>query len=461
MSVDQAAVRDERQPAGGPAWLTPPPDLNRLAPELWPRTAARRDSGEIEVGGVSLGDIAGQFGTPAAVFDEAEFRSRCAEFRSAFHDFDVYYAAKAFLCKATARLADEAGLGLDVCTLGELAVAQAVGFPADLIVLHGNNKSAEEIRQALEYGVGRIVADSFDEIRRIGQIAADTGCRPRILLRVTVGIRTSAHEHNATAHEDQKFGFSVLGGAAAEAVRLVLADERLELAGLHVHIGSQILGTRAYQEAAVKAVRLHAAVLAEHRAWLPYLSLGGGFGIAYTQADQPATTGQFAQILRDTARAECAALGMPLPRLAIEPGRAIAGPSGCTLYRVGTVKPVPGYRTYVAVDGGMSDNIRPALFGADYSVSLAGRVSDAAPALVRVVGKHCDAGDVIVRYAYLPADTRTGDLIAVPQTGAYCRSLSSNFNHTPRPPVVAVLGGEARLIVRRETVADLLCLDVG
>ncbi|GAA2466352.1 diaminopimelate decarboxylase [Streptomyces macrosporus] len=438
-----------------------PEDVNALHPGLWPTTAALDDHGVLTIGGVPVSEIAERHGTPAYVFDEVDFRARCAAFREAFHDFDVYYAGKAFLSRTTARIAEEAGLSLDVCTEGELAYAQAVGFPAERILMHGNNKSEAELAAALEYGVGRIVVDSFEELDRLHALVPHfPGSRPRVLLRVTVGVRADTHAYIATAHEDQKFGFSLVGGEAETAIRRVLDDGLLELRGLHSHIGSQILGTAGFEAAAKRLLELRARI-AREGAELPELDLGGGFGIAYTPADEPTGPKEMADILRTVVARECAALGVGVPRLAIEPGRAIAGPSGVTLYRVGTVKHRQGIRTFVAVDGGMSDNVRTALYDASYSVRLAGRVSDAAPVLVRVVGKHCDAGDVVVRDDHLPGDVRPGDLLAVPGTGAYCRSLAHNYNQIPRPPVVAVADGRTREIVRRETIADLMGLDVG
>ena len=441
--------------------MTTSTDVNALLPRLWPRTAMRHPDGVLRIGGVSVADLADRFGTPAYLFDEHEFRTRCAEFRAAFHDFDVYYAAKAFLCKVAVRLVAQAGLNLDVCTGGELAVALAAGFPPERIVLHGNNKSAAELHDALGYGVGRVVVDSLDEIDQLAALARRYRTRARVLVRVTAGVRSDAHDHNATGHLDQKFGIPVDGGAAAEAIGRVLGSGALDLRGVHTHLGSQILDTTAYGIAAGRAIALYAGVAATHGIQLPELNLGGGFGIAYTEADHPATPAELAAQLRRAAADACREHGIATPRLAVEPGRAIAGPAGCTLYRVGTVKRIDGVRTYVSVDGGVSDNIRPALFGTRYPVTLAGRASAAPPAPARVVGRHCDAGDIVVRDAFLPADVRSGDLLAVAATGAYCRSWANNFNHTPRPPVVAVSGGQARVVVRRETVEDLLRLDLG
>ncbi|MFC8090464.1 diaminopimelate decarboxylase [Streptomyces sp. NPDC057301] len=440
---------------------SPAADLLSLSSGIWPTTAAADENGTLTIGGIPVTEIAERHGTPVYVFDETDFRKRCDRFRKAFEDFDVYYAGKAFLSRTTARLAEAAGLSLDVCTEGELAFAEAVGFPGDRILMHGNNKSTEELAAALDYGVGRIVVDSFAELDRLRDLLPRfPGVRPQVLLRVTVGVHADTHDYIATAHEDQKFGFSLVSGEAAAAVRRVLDDGLLELRGLHSHIGSQILGTAGFEAAAKRLLELRAQFVREG-AQLPELDLGGGFGIAYSPEDEPTEPEDMADILRTVVAKECAVLGVDVPRLAIEPGRAIVGPSGVTLYTVGTVKHREGIRTFVAVDGGMSDNVRTALYDATYSVRLAGRTSDAPLRLSRVVGKHCDAGDVVVRDDHLPADVRVGDLLAVPGTGAYCRSLAHNYNQVPRPPVVAVADGETRVIVRRETIDDLLRLDMG
>ncbi|MDP9616457.1 diaminopimelate decarboxylase [Streptomyces demainii] len=440
---------------------TVPVELGKLHPELWPRTAEREADGVLRIGRLAVTELAERFGTPAYLFDEDDFRVRCAEFAAAFHDVDVYYAGKAFLCRAVARMVAEAGLSLDVCTGGELKVALAAGFPTERIVMHGNNKTDEELAHAVAAGVGRYVVDSFDEIDRLTVLGRRYGTRPRALVRVSVGVKADTHTHISTAHDDQKFGFPLADGDAAEAVRRVLRDGVLDLRGLHMHIGSQIFGIDGFEAGARRLLGLHAAVAADHGVELPELSLGGGFAIAYVSSHSPLNAQELADRLRAIVADECAALGVARPRLAIEPGRSLVGTSGVTLYRVGTVKPLAGRRTYVSVDGGMSDNIRPALYDGVYSVVLAGRHSDAEPMLSRVVGRHCDAGDIVVRDDHLPGDVRIGDLLAVPGTGAYCRSLSNNFNHVPRPPVVAVSRGEARLIIRRETDEDMLRLDMG
>jgi diaminopimelate decarboxylase len=457
----------------GPSWLREPADVNTLTPGLWSRNVERGGDGALRAAGVPVTDLAAQFGTPAYVVDERDFRARAREFRDAFGQAfaaigpgaDVYYAGKAFLSVATARWIAQEGLGLDVCTGGELAVAERAGFPMARVGLHGNNKSVQELARALELGVGRIIVDSLVEIERLAALASGLGVRARVLVRVTVGVEAHTHEYIATAHEDQKFGFSLAGGAAAEAVAAVLAEPSLDLLGLHSHIGSQIFDTSGFEVAARRVVGLHAAVQSEHGVELAELGLGGGYGIAYTTQDDPWPPAELAAGMAEIVDHECRAYQVGVPRISVEPGRAIAGPAAFTLYEVGTVKPVEvdggASRVYVAVDGGMSDNIRAALYDADYSCTLASRVSDAPPALSRVVGKHCESGDIVVKDEFLPADVRPGDLLAVPGTGAYCRSMASTYNHMPRPPVIAVSDGTARVIVRRETEADLLRLDSG
>ncbi|MET7947427.1 diaminopimelate decarboxylase [Micromonospora sp. NPDC005324] len=445
----------------GPAWLRTPEDVNALLPTLWPRSVTRGADGAVAVAGLSVRDIAAEFGTPVYVLDEADLRSRCRDFRAAFPTEDVFYAGKAFLCRAVVRMIAEEGLHLDVCTGGELATALSAGMPPERIGFHGNNKSVAELGRALDAGVGRIIVDSFTEIDRLTALARERGVRPRVLVRVTVGVEAHTHEFIATAHEDQKFGFSLAGGAAANAALKILDESVLELRGLHSHIGSQIFDASGFEVSARRVLALQAQIRDARGVELPELDLGGGFGIAYTTQDDPATPQDLAKRLRKIVDSECAAENLTVPHLSIEPGRAIVGPAVFTLYEVGTVKDLDGLRTYVSVDGGMSDNIRTALYDASYSATLASRASGAQPLLARVVGKHCESGDIVVKDEFLPADVQPGDLVAVPGTGAYCRSMASNYNHVPRPPVVAVRDGQARLIVRRETEEDLLALDVG
>jgi diaminopimelate decarboxylase len=454
----------------GPAWLRVPEDPDALVPHLWASGVSKVD-GVLTVAGESAPDLAEEFGTPLYVVDEDDFRSRCRAFRTAMvggadaPGGDVFYAGKAFLSLASVRWVAEEGLGLDVCTGGELAVALRAGFPVELITFHGNNKSMREIERAIDVGVARFVVDSLTEIERIDAAAAERGVRARVAVRVNVGVEAHTHEYIATAHEDQKFGFSLADGVAADAVAAVLGHRSLELVGLHAHVGSQIFDSAAFEVSARRLVDLHAAVGREYGHYPPEMGLGGGFGVAYTTQDDPQPVGTLIGGLRLAVAAACASAGVEVPRLSIEPGRAIAGPAACTLYEVGTVQTVRldggGRRTYVSVDGGMSDNIRPALYGAAYSCALASRASMAPPMLARVVGKHCEAGDVVVQDDFLPADIGPGDLLAVPGTGAYCRAMASNYNHVPRPAVVAVRDGTARLIIRREEEDDLLRLDVG
>ncbi|MBW9215667.1 diaminopimelate decarboxylase [Mumia sp. zg.B53] len=449
----------------GPAWLREPDDTNELVRHLWSDHVERREDGELAVAGVGATELAAEFGTPLYVVDEDDLRGRARAFREAFAGWDVYYAAKAFLSTAIARWITEEGLRMDVCTGGELAVALRAGVPPENLGLHGNNKSISEIRRSLEAGVGRIIVDSLLEVERVATVAAELGVTARVMVRVTAGVEAHTHEYIATAHEDQKFGLSITEGDAFEAVRQVLERPSLELLGLHSHIGSQIFDTAGFEVAAHRVLALHARICADLGYVAPELDLGGGYGIAYTTQDDPSTPQQLADGMREIVERECRGLGVAVPRLSVEPGRAISGPSTFTLYEVGTTKEVAldggAMRRYVAVDGGMSDNMRTALYDADYSCTLASRASTATPVLSRVVGKHCESGDIVVKDEFMPSDVAPGDLIAVPGTGAYCRSLASNYNHVPRPAVVAVKDGAARLIVRRETEDDLLRLDVG
>ncbi|MEI2713709.1 MAG: diaminopimelate decarboxylase [Nocardioides sp.] len=449
----------------GPQWLREPQDPNALVPQLWSSTAHKVD-GDLVIGGVNIPDLVANVNTPAYVLDEADFRARARAFKDAFAPAEVYYAGKAFLCTTVARWLQEEGLCLDVCSDGELTVALRAGFDPQRIGYHGNNKTEPELRRAVAEGVGRIIVDSFDEIDRLISVARSVGGEPQgVMVRVTAGVEAHTHEYIATAHEDQKFGFSIASGAAFAAVQKIHAADGLELLGLHSHIGSQIFDTSGFEVAAKRVLTLHTRVSDELGVQMPELDLGGGFGIAYTTQDDPSDAAQLAIEMTKIVEHECRAQGIEEPSLSVEPGRAIVGPAMCTVYTVGTVKEVAldggAKRTYISVDGGMSDNIRTALYDADYSCTLANRESDAAPALSRVVGKHCEAGDIVVKDEFLPGDVRPGDLVAVPGTGAYCRSMASNYNHALRPPVVAVRDGVTTVIVRRESVDDLLATDVG
>jgi diaminopimelate decarboxylase len=455
--------RGDHLPPTSPTPCTTPADVNALDPAVWPRGASRR-GGALTIGGVDVRDLAAEFGTPLFACDEADFRGRCRDFRAAFGDDVVCYAAKAFCCREVLRWAADEGLGVDVCTEGELETALSAGLPGHILTLHGNNKTMTELARALEAGVGHIVLDSFEEIARLAYLAGQRGARPKVLIRVTTGVEADTHEYIATAHDDQKFGFSLGSGAAAEAVRRVLASPDLALAGLHSHIGSQLTDLTQFQSAARLMAGLAAAIRDEHGVEIDELDLGGGFGIAYTPGDHPAEPAAVAAVLAGAVDDACRAAGLRRPRLTVEPGRAVAGPGTVTLYEIGTIKDVPfdgGLRSYVSVDGGMSDNIRTALYDARYTCVLASRESAAPPVLSRVVGRHCESGDIVVRHAYLPSDLAPGDLLAVAATGAYCRSAASNYNHVPRPAVAAVRDGSARILVRRETIGDLLRLDAG
>ena len=444
-------------------------DVLQLAPNVWPHNAVRGDDGVVSIAGVPVTDIAAEFGTPVFVIDEDDFRARCRDISSAFGSGDhVRYAAKAFLCTENARWIDDEGLSLDVCSGGELAVALQAGFPAERIALHGNNKSIAELTAAVKNGVGHVVLDSMTEIERLDQIAGDAGVVQDVLVRVTVGVEAHTHEFISTAHEDQKFGLSLASGAAMAAVRRVFETDHLRLVGLHSHIGSQIFDVAGFELAAHRVIGLLRDVVADFgvdkTSQISIVDLGGGLGISYLPQDDPPPMEDLAAKLDAIVRNESAAVGLPAPKLVVEPGRAIAGPGTITLYEVGTVKDVAvsptAHRRYVSVDGGMSDNIRTSLYGAEYDVRMLSRVSDAAPTLSRVVGKHCESGDIVVRDAWMPDDVIPGDLLGVAATGAYCYSMSSRYNLIGRPAVVAVRDGRARLILRRETVDDLLSLEV-
>jgi diaminopimelate decarboxylase len=420
-----------------------------LPRHLLPDSAEVGPEGELRIGGCDVRSLAAEFGTPLFVYDEEQLRARCREAVAAFGD-GVAYATKAFLCRAMARLAHEEGMHLDVASGGELTVALAAGVPAERIVLHGNNKSDEELVRARSVGVGRIVVDSFDELDRLERLHAADGIVPRVLLRTTPGVEAHTHEFVMTGQDDSKFGFGLKVGDAARAVARARASAAVELVGLHAHIGSQVF-VAGFFEQAVEAL---APFVRECD--LPELSIGGGIGVAYVEGEEAPSIAEWGAVVR----AACEAAGITAT-VSAEPGRSIAAAAAITVYRVGTVKEVPGIRTFVACDGGFIDNPRPALYGSGYETFDPARPEADRTEVVRLVGKHCESGDVIVPEAKVPPGISVGDLIATPVTGAYGRSMGSNYNLLPRPAVVFVRDGEARLVVRRETDDDLLATDVG
>ena len=436
---------------------------------MWSRNISFTN-GELHLSGISATKLAKDFGTPAFFIDEADFRERAIGWNNALRDEfgshagTVYYAAKAFISVALAQWIKECGIGIDVCTGGELAVALAGGIDPAKIEVHGNNKSLAEIDKAVSVGVKTIVMDSLHEIDRVAAMARKHNKVQGVMLRLTPGIQAHTHESISTAHEDVKFGFSIASGAAWDAVQAVLAHPELELRGFHSHIGSQIFGTESFQLAADRLIALLAKYRDSYGTELPELDLGGGYGIAYLPEDETLEPGEVMPALRSAVTTACEKHKLSIPTISIEPGRAIVGPTTFTLYEVGTTKDVVlesgATRRYISVDGGMSDNIRPSLYDAQYHAVIAQRSSIAKPISSRVVGKHCETGDIVIRDISLPADIAPGDLIAIPATGAYGRSMASNYNHVPRPPVIAVNNGKARVIIRRENEADLLALDV-
>ncbi|MFD8985511.1 diaminopimelate decarboxylase [Streptomyces sp. NPDC059564] len=426
---------------------------------VWPASARAASDGDVTVAGVSLAAAADRFGTPLYLLDEGEVRDRCRAYRAAFPDADVVYAAKAFLCRAVVRWAEDEGLGLDVCSAGELGLATSAGFPPGRIVLHGNAKSPEDLYAAVRLGVGRIVLDSAPEIARLAALVPE-GDRRQVMVRVVPGIAAGGHAKIRTGTGDQKFGLSVTDGSAQHAIARILARPRLELVGLHCHIGSQITSVKPYVAAVRRMVGLMTQVRDHHGLELPQLNIGGGHGIAYRPGEAALDPAALAVRVRAELEDGCAHAKLPVPRLTVEPGRALVGPAGVAVYRVLTVKETSG-RTFVAVDGGMSDNPRPALYGVRYAPLLIGRRPTAAPAVVTVVGRHCEAGDVLAEDVALPGDVRPGDLLAVPAAGAYHLSMASGYNLVGRPPVVAVRDGSARLLVRRESLDDMSRRDVG
>ncbi|WP_411073035.1 diaminopimelate decarboxylase [Streptomyces sp. cmx-4-25] len=426
---------------------------------VWPASTRRLPHGDLAVGGVSLAEAAERFATPVYVLDEGEVRDRCRIYRDAFPDADVLYAAKAFLSSAMVRWVREEGLGLDVCSAGELELAVTAGFPPERVVLHGNAKSPRDLETALRLGVGRIVIDGPSEIARIAAAVAP-GERQKVMVRVVPSVSAGGHDKIRTGTDDQKFGLSLTDGGAQHAVSRILGLPRLELTGLHCHIGSQITEVKPYLVALRRMVGLMARVRDAHGVVLTELDMGGGHGIAHRPGEPSLDFTALARRLRAELAEGCAAARLPLPRLVVEPGRAVAGPAGIALYRVLAVKRT-GEKVFVAVDGGMSDNPRPALYGARYAPRLVGRRSAAEARAVTVVGRHCEAGDVLAADAELPGDIRPGDLLAVPVAGAYQLSMASGYNLVGRPAVVAVHDGTARVLVRRETLDDFRGRDIG
>ena len=425
---------------------------------------------ELTISSISATALAKEFGTPAFIMDESDFRDRAVAWNAALNNAfgsnagTVYYAAKAFICVEVARWIKDIGIGIDVCTGGELAVALKGGIDPAKIEVHGNNKSVAEIEKAVAARVGAIVIDSLYELERVSAAATKHGVVQKVLLRLTPGIEAHTHESIATAHEDVKFGFSIASGSAWNAITQVRTHSSLELRGFHAHIGSQILETESFEISAQRLVALLAKYRDEYSQELPELDLGGGYGIAYLPEESNLDPASTMKALAEVVSSQCAAHKLSIPRISIEPGRAIVGPTMFTLYEVGTVKDVTlengANRRYVSVDGGMSDNLRPALYDAQYFAALANRTSSAPKISSRIVGKHCETGDILIREIELESDIVPGDLLATPATGAYGRSMATNYNHVPRPPVIAVKDGKARVILRRETEADLLGLDI-
>ena len=451
-----------------PSWLSMPKDANFIDSKIWPASFVRDASGDVQIGGISVGQLAAEYGTPLMVVDQADFLSRAGQVKNAFDSeakkiqtsAKVYYASKSLLTTEVVRWVDASGLNIDVSTGGELALALAGGISPSRIGLHGNNKSLYEIGKAVTAGVGAIVIDSEIEIERIASIAGAQDKVQNVRIRVNSGVHAYTHEYLATSREDQKFGIAIsdVPGLVAK----IRSHSHLNFLGLHSHIGSQIFSLEGFIESVRRLMPLHKQLL--ETGSVPELNLGGGFGINYTAADNAPDIEVFAADISSEVAKQCQELGVPVPVLCFEPGRVISGPAGVTLYNVGTIKDVQlssGSRKYVSIDGGMSDNPRPSLYSADYSAVLASRSSAVDPVISRVVGKHCESGDIVVRDCYLPADINPNDLLAVAATGAYCHSLSSNYNYLPRPAMIAVSEGKVKLLMRAETEADMFSRDPG
>ncbi|MDK8768823.1 diaminopimelate decarboxylase [Corynebacterium freneyi] len=438
--------------------------FNGLPAHVWPRNASRGDDGVVSIAGVKLTDVAERFGTPVMVVDEDDFRSRCRDMAAAFGGPErVHYASKAFLTRTVARWVDEEGLSLDVASLNELRIALMADFPAERITAHGNNKDDEFLRACVVEGVGHVVLDSDQELERLEVIAGEEGRAQRVMVRVKPGIEAHTHEFIATSHEDQKFGFSLASGSAYRAAEAAVKAEHLDLVGLHCHVGSQVFDARGFTAAADRVLELYSRIHDELGVVLPELDLGGGYGIAYTEDEEPLDVDAVARELLAAVARTAAELGIDAPTVLVEPGRAIAGPGTVTVYEVGTVKDVTVAegvtRRYLSVDGGMSDNIRPALYGSLYDARLVSRMAEGRPTATRIVGSHCESGDILIRDAEYPDDIRRGDLVAMAATGAYAYAMASRYNAFSRPAVVSVRDGVVTPMMRRETIQDFLALE--
>ncbi len=426
---------------------------------VYPITAAHNAAGHLEVDGCDVVDLTDEFGTPLVIYEEKTIRDQCRRYMAAFRehtdDFEVIYASKAFSSLAVNQLVLEEGLSIDVSSGGEYHMAKAAGYPPERIFFHGNNKTREELEYALDGGVGFVVVDSFQELALLKELMGRRGGSQQILLRITPGVEAHTHSYIETGQVDSKFGFGLGDGVALEAIREALASPCLDLVGLHAHIGSQIFQLDGYRKAIEILVKLIGQAYAGFGFRCRYLNVGGGLGIRYTQQDAPSSIGEYATVKVEGVREEMEATGLPMPRVLIEPGRSIVGKAGITAYRVGTIKEIPGVRTYVSVDGGMSDNIRPMLYGAQYEGMLANKACLPADTTVTVAGKHCESGDILIREAVI-ARPDPGDILVMPGTGAYCYAMASNYNGSPRPAVILVNDGMARVIIQREEYADLI-----
>ncbi|MDE0719157.1 MAG: diaminopimelate decarboxylase [Dehalococcoidia bacterium] len=429
---------------------------------VFPDSAEVDSQGELILGGCKASDLAAEYGTPVYVLDEDTLRARCRsfidEFRKIYPATSVSYACKAYINPILAKLFLEEGMGFDVVSGGELATTVSAGIPMDEVYFHGNNKTPQELEEALEHSIGWVVVDSFHEIELLDRLAGEAGKTQNILIRVSPGVDPHTHEYTTTGILDSKFGFSIQTGHAAEAIRLGLAAKNLNLCGLHFHLGSPIFELEPYR-VAVDLVLRFAAQFREEGLELQRFSPGGGFAISYKREDEPPAVSDYAEAIISTMTETCQDLGMELPSLVIEPGRAIIGPAGVALYRVGAIKDVPGVRKFVSVDGGMGDNIRPALYQAEYEVLAANKASQELVEKVTIAGKYCESGDLLATDVMLPK-LEAGDLLAIPAAGAYCPSMASTYNMNPKPPMVLVKDGKSRLIRRRETYQDLLHLDL-